>query len=267
MLGGNQLIIDAHSHVLNGNSHKEYLEKCNSDIIMCVKFFKGFCGGVFDGRDEQLDRLTNFNNGIHIVEAIDFETNILSQLEALEEKMKHNRKIKGIMLYPGYQHFYPNNERMYPVYHFAKEHKIPVIFHSGALYHYKNSQAMLKYTDPIHVDEVAVTVPQTKYIISHFGFPNMMDTGMVLNKNNNVFTDISGIIDSPECYEIVKLDIKRVLKYYPNIVDQVMFGTQFTGNDTSLNQVELYVKLVQEVFTKEEQELVFYKNAKRVFGL
>ncbi|MGE5473650.1 MAG: amidohydrolase family protein [Ignavibacteriales bacterium] len=261
------MVIDAHTHIFNQDSLNEYLGKYPSDVFVCIRFIKDFCGGAFEGRDEELDHFVESNPNAFLVESIDFEVNILSQIEELTAKMESSNNIKGIKLYPGYQHFFPYNERLLPAYVFAHEQNIPVILHSGAVYQYENSQAQLQYVNPIYVDEAATRYPDTKFIITHFGFPYIMETAMVLNKNNNVYADISGMLDE-DTYEIFKQDIKRALKYYPGITNQILFGTDFIGNDTYLNEVELYVKLVEELFENvEEREAVFFKNAQKVFNL
>lgn len=260
------MIIDCHSHILNEDLLQEYAAKCNANKILCIKFFKGFLGGIFDKRDEGFDDFIQNHESLYAIESIDFNTNILEQLDVIKDKIKNGNKIKGVKVYPGYQGFQPYHERVLSVYHFAEENKLPVIFHSGALYGYRNSEALLKYSNPVLIDEVAVKFNKTRFVISHFGFPYIIETAMVVNKNNNVYADISGTIDD-RCYDVFKDDLIRVLKYYGDIVPQIMFGTGFIGNDTVINETGLYVKLVEELFSSEERELVFYKNAKKVFNL
>lgn len=259
--------IDCHTHILNESRLKEYLNKHKIDVVFCIRFLKGFFGGIFDTTDEEFYSFIENNDNLYVIESIDFERNILEQLEEIKQKMKISKKIKGIKLYPGYQHFYPNHERLYSVYNFAKENNIVVVFHSGALYGDEYQGALLKYTNPIYVDEIAVRFPTVKFVVSHFGFPYLLETAMVINKNNNVYTDISGIIDGEDVFEVFKGDLKRVLGYYPDIKHQIMFGTDFIGDDTVLNEVSLYLKLVEELFSPEEQELVFYRNASRVYSI
>ncbi|MGE5330074.1 MAG: amidohydrolase family protein [Deltaproteobacteria bacterium] len=261
------MIIDAHTHIFNHDILNEYLEKHPADAFICIKLIKDFCGGTFEGRDEGVNDFVENNSNLYLIESIDFEINILNQIEEIKEKMENTNKIKGIKLYPGYQHFYPYNERVLPVYVFAHEQNIPVILHSGALYQFENSQAQLQYVNPVYIDEAATRYPDTKFIITHFGFPYIMETAMVLNKNNNVYADISGILDV-DTYEVFKEDIKKAFKYYPGITDQVLFGTDFMGNDTYLNEVDIYIKLIEELFENEEdRQAVFYKNAQKVFDI
>lgn len=261
------MVIDAHTHILNENILNEYLGKYPADAFICIKFIKDFCAGAFEGRDEGVDSFIDSRDNCYLVESIDFEVNILNQIEEIKTKIQSTNKIKGIKLYPGYQHFYPYNERVLPVYMFAKEQNIPVLLHSGAIYQFENSQAQLQYVNPVFIDEAATRYPETKFVLTHFGFPYIMETAMVLNKNNNVFADISGILD-PETFEVFKDDLKRVFKYYSGITGQILFGTDFIGNDTYLNEVGLYIKLVEELFEDEEtRQNVFYRNAQKVFNI
>jgi len=261
------LVIDSHTHIFDQGILNDYSAKHSTDAFICIKFIKDFCGGAFEGRDQDLDHFISGTPNVYLVESIDFEVNVLKQIEEIGIKMESTNKIKGIKLYPGYQHFFPYNERMLPIYAFAQEQNIPVILHSGAIYQFKNSQAQLQYVNPVHVDEAAARYPETKFIITHFGFPYIMETAMVLNKNDNVFADISGILDE-DTYDVFKQDMNKVLKYYPGITNQILFGTDFIGNDTYLNEVGLYVRLVEELFEDEEtRQSVFYKTAQKVFNI
>ncbi len=60
-------------------------------------------------------------------------------------------------------------------------------------------------------------------------------------------------------------DLTRVFNYFPTIKSKIMFGTDFAGEDTTLNLVAPYIKLVEHVFSGKEQENVFYKLAEKIF--
>ena len=61
--------------------------------------------------------------------------------------------IKGLKLYPGYEPFYPHDQRLRVVYELAEEFHVPVMIHSGDTY---SPKGKLKYAHPLEVDEVAV---------------------------------------------------------------------------------------------------------------
>ena len=71
--------------------------------------------------------------------------------------------IRGFKFHPTVQGFFPNDRMAYPLYEVIAEHKLPAIFHSG---HSGIGTGMpgggglrLKYSNPIHLDDVAVDFP------------------------------------------------------------------------------------------------------------
>jgi predicted TIM-barrel fold metal-dependent hydrolase len=79
--------------------------------------------------------------------------------------------IRGFKFHPTLQGFFPNDRMAYPLYEVIAEHKLPAIFHSG---HSGMGTGMpgggglrLKYSNPIHLDDVAADFPDMKIIIAH----------------------------------------------------------------------------------------------------
>ena len=145
------------------------------------------------------------------------------------------------------------------------------MFHTGDVYDLKG-KALLEYCHPKHIDKLAVEFPNCKIVIAHFGFPHHLETANIVSKNNNVFVDISGTIDQCDTEEEREnllnqytQDLKRVYSYFPDVKFKTIFGTDYGGEDTSLNQVQPYIKLVENVFSKEEQESVFHGLAEKLY--
>ena len=96
---------------------------------------------------------------------MDVENNLdqgVTELRTLLEK----EQIFGIKLYPGYQFFYPSDKEVDTVYELALEFDVPVMFHSGLAY---KSPGGIKYSRPVHFDDVAGNFPDLRMIISHLG--------------------------------------------------------------------------------------------------
>ena len=79
--------------------------------------------------------------------------------------------IRGFKFHPTLQGFFPNDRIAYPLYEVIAEHKLPAIFHSG---HSGMGTGMpgggglrLKYSNPIHLDDVAADFPDMTIIIAH----------------------------------------------------------------------------------------------------
>ncbi|MFA6171902.1 MAG: amidohydrolase family protein [Patescibacteria group bacterium] len=258
------MIIDAHTHIYNEKMYQDYTARLGS------KDFKAIVMAWESVGNEQVLRFTETKGNLYFIGTVIMDKNIASQLKILEKWFKAG-KMRGIKLYPGYKYFYPSDKIVYPIARLCQKYNKPLIFHFGDVFDEKGN-AILKYSNPSHVDELAVKFPKCRIIISHFGFPYFLETANVVSKNKNVYTDISGTID--ECgnaWDMNNLvrqyaaDLKRAFAYFPEAKKKTMFGTDFFGVDTPLNQVRPYLKIAKSVFTKKEQESLFFKLANKLF--
>ncbi len=254
------MVIDVHTHILDEKTYKEYKTKAEGKItktlIMPSPEKESIEPGLkFDQKHEEL----------FFIGMIFMDKDIYPQIERHEELFKA-KKIYGIKLCPGYEYFYPSDEKVYPIAQLCQKYNKPLIFHSGDTASFIPN-AMLKYINPIYIDELAVKFPDLKIVISHFGFPYFHETQMIVSKNKNVYTDISGIIDTGGKNIINRFaeDLKAVYDYYPGIKKKTMFATDFLGGKTDLNTVKEYFDLVDKVFSNGEKENVFYKTAEHVY--
>ena len=83
--------------------------------------------------------------------------------------------VKGFKFHPTCQGFYPNDKMAYKLYEVIAEHKLPAIFHTG---HSGMGTGLpgggglrLKYSQPIHIDDVAVDFPDMTIILAHPSWP------------------------------------------------------------------------------------------------
>lgn len=180
-----------------------------------------------------------------------------------------DKKIIGIKLYPGYEEFYPNDKRCDKIYDLCEEFNIPVIFHSGEIL---GAGKGIKYSRPEHIDDVAVNRPNLKIIIAHLGNPWINDTMVILNRNKNVYSDISGLVPKsfdPFWKKYYSDQIIRLLKWC-NGENKLIFGTDwpFWDNNMYYTVTKEYVDFVNNLnISKEDKDKIFYLNAKKVFNL
>ncbi len=168
------------------------------------------------------------------------------------EKCAQEMGFCGLKLYPTYQHFFPNQKKVYPLYEKALELNVPVMFHTGSSI-YKNSK--LKYGDPLHLDDVARDFPELKVIMAHSGRGFWYDKAFFLSRlHKNVYMEISG------------LPPKRLLHYFPELeknADNVIFGSDWPG----VGGIKENIDAVRFLPLKEAtMEKILYTNAKRVLG-
>jgi len=131
-------------------------------------------------------------------------------------------KLKGVKLHPTLQSFYPNDCKLFEIYEYACEKKIPILFHTGA--------SLPSHTDhfsrPIFVDEVAARYPKLRIILAHIGRPWYLEAAMLMRKHANVYADISanvGRSGGAALLEIVLLTVK----IYSGAMDRILFGSDF----------------------------------------
>ena len=104
--------------------------------------------------------------------------------------------VKGFKFHPTLQGFFPNDRMAYQLYEVIAEYKLPAIFHSG---HSGIGTGMpgggglkLKYSNPIHVDDVAADFPDMTVIIAHPSWPWQDEALSVCLHKPNVYIDLSG---------------------------------------------------------------------------
>ncbi|MBH41396.1 MAG: hypothetical protein CL685_01645 [Candidatus Magasanikbacteria bacterium] len=263
------MIIDVHTHIWDKSEWESFKKKSGGKIekVISLPWCNNLRSGIPDV--EKLLAFTETEPNIYAVGSIDIAGDMKKQLSR-HEKLFQEGKIVGIKIYPGYRQFYPFDKRVVKIAQLCKKYNKPLLIHSGDLWNSEDN-ALLKYAHPIHVDELATICPETNIIICHFGFPFLMETALVLNKHKNVYTDISGIVD--ECgdsHNFIKIekqliyDLKRVFTYYP-LKDKTLFGTDYVGENTPLNQVQSYFRIIKELMNKEEQRHTFYRLPEKLF--
>ena len=258
-------IIDVHTHLVNSKLLTLYGH--NFSNMLCITHYEGFANNAYAGCEDGLDAYIAGDERLYLIQCIDINRDIPAQLAEIQKKLSEGVKIRGVKFYVGYQHFYPTNPRFGIVYDFCADNALVVVFHSGSLLDFENSPSQLKYSHPAHIDEIATHFLRTKFVISHLGFPHILETFCIVSKNPNVYTDISGTLDCPSAFDPYVADLKRAIAYYPDVTDKLMFGTDF-GPSEKLREVDLYIKTVETVFEKpEDRRKVFYETAKKLYRL
>ena len=198
---------------------------------------------------------------LHVVAGIGWATFGEETVEELRSLLEAGA-IKGLKLYPGYEPFYPADPKLAPAYRLAEEFDVPVMIHTGDTY---APTGKVKYSHPLHVDEVAVDFPNVKFLICHLGNPWFRDCMEVVYKNDNVYTDISGLTlgeftDRFEAY--MRQQLKEMILWGVN-PNKVLYGT-----DWPLASMESYLQFMEELkLPPRDKALMFFENAAALFKL
>jgi len=164
-----------------------------------------------------------------------------------------DKGFRGLKMYPTYQHFYPNDNTLYPLYVQAERLQIPVMFHTGSSVF---RGARLKYGDPLFFDDVAVDFPELNIILVHGGRGFWYDRAFFLSRlHNNVYLEVAG------------LPPQKLLSYFPElerIADKVLFGSDWPG----LSDLKNNIKAIRELSISEEaKEKILGGNAAKLLKI
>lgn len=196
------------------------------------------------------------------INPVKLESAGLAELEKIEAVLSRP-EIVGIKIYAGYYPYYVHGRVYEPVYRMAEEYNLAVVIHSGATY---SDRCCLKYSHPLEVDELAVRHRNLNIVIAHLGDPWVMDTGVVVSKNENVYADLSGLIvaDDAKIREIRgnRLAMDHIMRalVYAERYDKILFAS-----DWPLAPIAPYIEFVRDLIPEKFHQNVFYDNAFRAF--
>jgi len=264
------VIIDCHTHLNN------YHEDKVRDIDACLDQLEQ---DMADSGTDAAFVLTSYKVTPHrpstaaVVEKIRDRANIfaVAGISYLHYKQRDLREVadflesglvKGLKMYPGYEPFYPHDGRCKVIYDLAREFDVPVMFHSGDTY---SPTGKVRYSHPLHIDDVAVDNPGMKIVICHIGNPWIRDCMEVVYKNEHVYADISGLTlgDFSDRFEKYMLDQVRELITYAGEPKYLLYGT-----DWPIATMKSYRKFVKTLdISEEERELIMWKNAADLFKI
>jgi len=171
----------------------------------------------------------------------------------------------GIKIYAGYNPYYLTDDVYAPFIELAGEHGKPIAVHTGVTV---SSSALLKYSHPMVLDEAAVRYPRVQFVMCHIGNPWVIDAAAVLEKNNNVVADLSGLL-------VGRIDIPNYLREQAGYVEYLKTWIAYVenydkflyGTDWPLVNMGDYAGIIERLIPERHLEKVFFDNAARVYGL
>jgi len=262
------MIIDCHTHISDFQDLEEYFDDSDSDFALTMRF-PDFSKEYRAEFNKNMDAMIAANHNIAVIEGIDITMDIKKQLDEIKPLLD-KRRIVGLKVYLGYQPLYADDERIKPVFEFAKTNKLTVVYHCGVVANSERGGTHYKYSsDLTRVDDVAVAYPDVNFVISHFGFPKFWDTAAIVMKNDNVFTCISGLFEGDSDFtaqtQHIIAELCAIQNYWRDLGKKVMYGTDFCGDDTPLKEIRSYLKIAKQAFDYEMLDDVFYNNALKAY--
>ena len=132
--------------------------------------------------------------------------------------------VRGFKFHPSVQDFFPDDRLAYPLYEAIVEAGLPAIFHTGQTGVGAQTRGgggvRLKYSNPMHLDDVAADFPDLQIVMAHPAVPWQDEQLSVAVHKPNVWIDLSGW--SPKYFE------PKLVQYANTLLkDRVLFGTDY----------------------------------------
>lgn len=168
--------------------------------------------------------------------------------------------VKGFKFHPTMQGFYPYDRSAYPLYEAIAEEGAITLFHTGQTgvgAGMRGGMGMrLKYSNPIHLDDVAADFPDMPIIMAHPSFPWQEEALSVATHKPNVYIDMSGW--SP--------------KYFPPILmryaNTLLKHKMLFGSDWPAITPDRWLKDFETIDIRDEvRPLILKENARRLLKL
>lgn len=162
--------------------------------------------------------------------------------------------VRGIKWSSEFQSFYSDEERMLRMYELMGEDMI-AYFHAGEDIGEPLERA---HTTPQRIARVLDMFPKLRVVAAHFGGLHMLDEVRKYLLGKELYLDTTWY---PSVTELNREEIVQLIKEHGS--HRILFGTDFPTGETR-EQIEWVSKLP---LSAEDKELIFYKNAKRLFGI
>jgi predicted TIM-barrel fold metal-dependent hydrolase len=259
------MIIDAHAHIFKGDKTKllKEMRKAGISKALILDYFDHEETGYSAG---ETIKITKKEKKFLLAGTVDMERYTEKDLKFLERNLKNNN-YATVKLYPGYQHIYPADKKLEPIYRLCIKYDKPAVFHTGEFAD-DEKEARMDYSKPKHLEDVAQEFPKMDIVIAHLGNPFWGQARKLLRRKN-VFGDLSGLFEFDGKYgnafedKEYNEEVRKRLNSFIKAVglEKVMFGTDF-----NLAEPDKYVKFVKSLdFSKADLEHIFYKNAMRIY--
>ena len=157
--------------------------------------------------------------------------------------------LKGVKMHPDFQKFQIDDNKCYKIYEACQKYRLPVLLHTG--------DSRYDYSNPDRMKKVLEDFSDLIVIGAHFGgWSCWKEAAEKLSIYKNFYVDCSSSFDwltADESRELVRM--------YG--ADHVLFATDFP----MWSRESEYNHFKNMNLTEEENQLVLYKNAMKLFGI
>ena len=157
--------------------------------------------------------------------------------------------LKGVKMHPDFQKFNIDDKKCYKIYELCQKNNLPVLLHTG--------DRRYDYSNPKRMKSVLDDFPDLTVIGAHFGgWSCWKEAAEKLSEFKNFYVDCSSSFDW-----LTADESRDLVRMYG--ADHVLFATDFP----MWNHKTEYKHFENMKLTDEENQLVLYKNAIKLFGI
>jgi len=165
-------------------------------------------------------------------------------------------RVKGVKFHPLFQNFYPDDERVFPLYEELVNQDMFLMFHSGPGLAMKPGEEVMG--TPERMARVLDVFPKMTLIVAHFGGFRMLDEARKHLIGKNVYIDTS--YPPGLCIESKDRILDMIQRHDP---DRILFGTD-TPYARQKEDAEYILSLP---VSPELKEKILWKNGCKLLGL
>jgi len=212
------MIVDCHTHIncaaenVEVSEHLAAAETVDACIVLATA--EGSSQEVNKKLSEYVSKHKEKMVGFAVVGPTKDKTNV-KNLAFITDKLQ----LKGTVLYCSSCGFHPAHSRAMRFYESAQELGLPVFFHNGGPL---KSEAVLDYTQPYLLDEVAREFSALKIIIGTMGIPFVEQTLSMVAKHKNVYADLT--IRPSNIWQVYNM---VTAAHECGVMDKLLFGSGF----------------------------------------
>jgi predicted TIM-barrel fold metal-dependent hydrolase len=179
---------------------------------------------------------------------------------AMARRLISEHDVRGFKFHPSLQGFFPDDRLAYPLYEVIAEHGLPAVFHTGQTAVGSGQRAgggiLLKYSNPLCLDQVAVDFPDMPIIMAHPSVPWQDEALSVAVHKPQVYIDLSGW--SPKYFP------PQLVQYANTLLrEKVLFGTDYPA----LTPERWLADFEKLEIKPDVRPLILKDNAARLLGL
>ncbi len=255
--------IDCHCHIVNEAIRQDYFSKTNGYAVV-MEFIEPFRANA---PPHDAFQTVMQDERLFFCPAVDIHGDISARLSRIESLLP-NERIVGLKVYLTYQAGRADDERMIPIYDFARKHRLTVTFHTGSCSLVLPSDGDLAGSDARYIKRMAQQYPDVNFVVAHMDDPRYEACIDLMAGMENMFTDFSGAYEpgthEGEDMEWAIATFQAAINRRPDTWRQILYGTDFCP-PIDLCAVEEYFYTISRIFPPEQWEDIYWNNAQRAF--